>query len=439
MTATTTRDRPDAGVAYRLLDLASAATGRVPAVRLRAWDGSEAGPVDAPTLVLRDRGLLRRLLWQPNELGLARAYATGEIDVDGDLGEALRRVRDEAAAVRRVPWRVRAGLGVRAAALGLRLGMLGRPPARPATEAVLTGSRHSRRRDRAAVAFHYDLSNDFYRLLLDPSMAYSCAYWRDEVAPDGALGIASDGAEGTAYGGAELAAAQRAKLDLICSKLRLRPGDRLLDLGCGWGSLACHAARHHGAQVTAVTVSRQQHAFAARRIAAEGLGDKVDLRLQDYRDLTGDSYDAVAVVEMAEHVGAAGYPAFAARLYHLVHPGGRVLVQQMSRGAHRPGGGAFIEAYIAPDMHMGPLGTTVSLLEEAGLEVRGVEAMREHYVRTIRQWLANLEQRWPAAVDLVGAERARIWRLYLTGGAQAFEDGRMGVDQILAVRPAGAA
>ncbi|RQX03052.1 SAM-dependent methyltransferase, partial [Micromonospora inaquosa] len=291
-----------------------------------------------------------------------------------------------------------------------------RRPARPPTEAALTGSRHSPRRDRAAVAFHYDLSNEFYQLILDPSLAYSCAYW-----PEGTT--------------ADLAAAQRAKLDLICAKLRLRPGDRLLDVGCGWGSLACHAARHHGARVTAVTVSGQQHAFVAARIAAEGLDELVDLRLQDYRDPVGGGYDAVAAVEMGEHVGAAEYPAFAARLRDLVRPGGRVLVQQISRGAHRPGGGAFIEAYIAPDMHMRPLGATVSLLEDAGLEVRGVEAMREHYGRTIRHWLARLEAQWPAAVGLIGLERARIWRLYLAGGAQVFEDGRMGVDQILAVRP----
>ena len=416
MTAMTMRPSSDAGVAGRMLDLARAVTGRPPAIRLRAWDGSEAGPADAPALVLTDRAVLRRLFWRPGELSLARAWATGEIDVDGDLAEALRRARAEVVAARRAPWRIRTGVGVRAAALGIRHGMLGRPPARPEAEAVLAGRRHSRGRDRAAVAFHYDLSNEFYRLILDPSMAYSCAYWPED-------------------GSTDLAAAQRAKLDLICGKLGLLPGHRLVDIGCGWGSLTCHAARYYGARITAITVSRMQYDFVAGRIAAEGLGDLIDLRLQDYRDPAGDSYDAVATVEMGEHVGADEYPTFAARLHDLVRPGGRVLVQQMSRGAARPGGGAFIEAYIAPDMHMRPLAATVSMLNGAGLEIYGVEAMRRHYGRTIRAWLTRLDAQWPVAVGLIGAQRARIWRLYLAGGAQAFEEGRMGVDQILAVRP----
>ncbi|MFF5225120.1 class I SAM-dependent methyltransferase [Dactylosporangium sp. NPDC000521] len=430
MTALPTAAGSRAGVADRLLGLVHAATGEPAAVRLRAWDGSEAGPADGPVLVLRDRALVRRLLWHPGELGLAQAYVAGEIDVDGDLDEALRRLREMLARLRRAPRRTRVRVALGGAAMVLRLGLAGGRPPAPAVQATLTGSRHSRRRDQAVIAFHYDLSNDFYELVLDPSMAYSCAWWPD----------AGDAANTHAIGGGQdLAGAQVAKLDLICRKLDLRPGARLLDVGCGWGALACHAARNHGARVTAVTISRQQHAFVSARIAAAGLTDLVELRLQDHRDLAGGGYDAVAAIEMGEHVGADEYPAFAARLHHLLRPGGRLLVQQMSRGRHRPGGGAFIEAYIAPDMHMRPVGATIALLEAAGLEVRGMQAMREHYARTIRHWAANLERHWPAAVDLVGVQRARVWRLYLAGGARAFEEGRMGVDQILAVRPAAAA
>ncbi len=414
MTALAT-SRRGGGVAGRLADLASAAIDDAPPVRLRAWDGSEAGPTGGPVLILRDPALLRRLLWHPNELGLTQAYIVGEIDVEGDLGVALRRMRREVDRIRHAPLRARTRLGLGATSLVLRMGMLGRRPASPAAQATLTGDEHSRVRDEAAIAFHYDLSNAFYQLVLDPSMAYSCAYWSDARTDD-------------------LAAAQQAKLELICFKLGLRPGARLLDVGCGWGALACHAAQHHGARVTAVTISRQQHAFVAERIAAHGLGHLVDLRLQDHRDLTSDAYDAVAAVEMGEHVGAAGYAGFAARLHDLLRSGGRLLIQQMSR-SRRPGGGAFIEAYIAPDMYMRPLGETVSLLQTAGLEVRDVQAMREHYTRTIRHWAANLEDHWAAAVALVGVQRARVWRLYLAGSALAFEEGRMGVDQILAVRP----
>ena len=210
---------------------------------------------------------------------------------------------------------------------------------------------------------------------------------------------------------------------------------RLLDIGCGWGALAHHAASRHGVHVTAVTLSEQQRSFAAARIADSGAGDRVTVRLQDYRDLDDGPYDAVAAIEMGEHVGARQYPAFAARLHALLRPGGRLLIQQMSRGHHAPGGGAFIEAYVAADMHMRPVGETIALLEQAGLEVRDLHTMREHYVRTIRAWLATLETQWTAAVDLVGEQTARVWRLYLAGGALTFEEGRMGVDQILAVRP----
>ncbi|MFM9373574.1 class I SAM-dependent methyltransferase [Streptomyces sp. Da 82-17] len=414
---TTTRPARHGTAAHRLAALAESAWGGPLPVRLRAWDGSETGPATGPVVVLRSRRALRRLLWQPGELGLAQAYVTGELEVEGDLADGLRAVwaaaREQQLGTPRLSLPDRA----RAVGAGVRLGVVGPPPAPPASQARLRGVLHSRSRDRAAISHHYDLSNDFYRLLLDETMAYSCGYWAGEEPEFG------------------LAEAQRAKLELICRKLGLVPGARLLDIGCGWGSLTLHAAERHKAHVTAVTLAREQAAHVREQVRVRGLGDRVEVICQDYRDIADGGFDAVSTVEMGEHVGDAEYPAFAAALHRMVRPQGRVLVQQMSRGATAPGGGAFIEAYIAPDMHMRPLGDTVGLLETAGLEIRSVESLREHYVRTIEAWHRTLEERWTEAVGLVGEETARVWRLYLVGGALAFEERRMGVDQILAVRP----
>ncbi|MDT4919315.1 MAG: cyclopropane-fatty-acyl-phospholipid synthase [Pseudonocardiales bacterium] len=405
-------------VADRIAQLVRDTAGSDLPVRLRAWDGSEAGPADGPVVVLRSRRALRRLLWAPGELGLARAYVTGDVDVEGDLADGFRR----AWAVARSGPGAGAGLSrgarTRAARAAVRLGVLGLPPAPPASEARLSGRLHSRLRDRAAIAHHYDLSNEFYELLLDETMAYSSGYFAD----------ADD----------SLVDAQRAKLDLICGKLRLAPGMRLLDVGCGWGSLILHAAEYHGVHATGVTLSAQQRDFVAKRIADRGLTDRVEVRLQDYRELTerGERFDAVSSVEMGEHVGEGQYPTYAAILHGALRPGGRLLLQQMSRRHDAaPGGGAFIEAYIAPDMHMRPMSQTLGYLEAAGFELLGVEAMREHYVHTVRRWIDTFEANWDAFVRLQGEEVARVWRLYLVGGALAFEEGRMGVDQFLAARP----
>ncbi|MGW2825722.1 class I SAM-dependent methyltransferase [Streptomyces sp. NPDC001443] len=416
---TTTRTPARTGAAHRLAALAEDALGGPLPVRLRTWDGSETGPADAPVVVVRSRRALRRLLWQPGQLGLAQAYVTGELEVEGDLAQGLRAMW---AAVRErglhAP-RLSPAAWSRAVAEAVRLGAVGPRPPAPTTQARLRGGLHSKARDRAAISHHYDLSNDFYRLLLDETMAYSCGYWTYEK-PE-----------------ASPAEAQRAKLELICRKLALVPGARLLDIGCGWGALTLYAAEEHKAQVTAVTLAREQAVYVREQVRERRLEHRVEVVCQDYRDITGSAYDAVATIEMGEHVGDDEYPAFTAALHRLVRPQGRVLVQQMSRGATAPGGGAFIEAYIAPDMHMRPMGETVGLLEAAGLEVRSVESLREHYVRTINAWHHTLEDRWADFVRLVGEETARVWRLYLVGGALAFEERRMGVDQFLAVRPGG--
>lgn len=384
-------------------------------VGLRGWDGSTAGPADGPVVSLTSRRALRHLVWSPGELGLARAYVRGDIEVDGDLAEALRRCwrlarQHRVNALRPGPRELRELFG-----LALRTGAFGPRPSRPAGEARVRGALHSKHRDRSAIAHHYDASNDFYRLLLDPSMAYSCGYWRR---PDSTL-----------------EQAQHDKLELICGKLDLRPGMRLLDVGCGWGSLLLHAARNHGVRAVGITLSAEQHAHVRQRIAAEGLDDLVEVRLQDYRELDDAPFDAIATIEMGEHVGERNYPEYAEVLHHNLRPRGRLLLQQMSRGKNAPGGGPFIESYIAPDMSMVPISRTAQHLEDAGFEIRDVHAMREHYARTVHAWSRTLEDRGVEAAALIGDEGVRIWRLYLAGGALAFEENRMGVQQYLAVRP----
>jgi cyclopropane-fatty-acyl-phospholipid synthase len=390
--------------------LEQALGGTLP-VGVRTWDGGLAGPDTGPTVVLNNRRALRRLLWRPGELGLARAYVTGDLDVDGDLKDGLRRAW---AAVReRAIHKPGARQLVRLAGLALRLGVVGPPPRPPAQEARLTGRLHALGRDRAAISHHYDLGNDFYELILDEHMAYSCGWWSDPSTTHGQ--------------------AQRAKLDMVCRKLDLEPGSHLLDVGCGWGSLVLHAAGEYGAKVTGVTISRQQHDFVTRRARERGLDHLVTVRLQDYRHVDDGPYDAVSSIEMGEHVGAENYPRYLGVLNRNVRQGGRLVLQQMSRGRVAPGGGAFIESYIAPDMTMRPLHETLRHLAEAGFEIRDVVAMREHYVRTIDAWAATLERRWDEVVTRVGVGWARVWRLYLAGAALAFEENRMGVDQIVAV------
>ncbi|MFQ6854455.1 cyclopropane-fatty-acyl-phospholipid synthase family protein [Streptomyces sp. 35M1] len=412
-----------ADAASRLTALAEELLAEPLPVRIRAWDGSESGPPDAPALVIRHRRALRRLLWKPGELGLARAWVAGEIDVDGDLYDVLGRIAgllwDRGADAKDAVHPVR-DPKVRAFARGL-LDLAGPwpPPAPPAVEVRRrTGPLHTRRRDKEAISHHYDVGNDFYALVLGPSMVYSCAYWQD---------------------GSTLEDAQRDKLDLVCRKLGLKDGDRLLDVGCGWGSMAIHAARHYGARVTGVTLSREQAAHARKRIAEEGLTDRIEIRVQDYRDVRDGPYDAISSIGMAEHVGSVRYREYAEDLYALLKPGGRLLNHQIARRPERNEDAyhidAFIDAYVFPDGELAPVGRTLATLEEAGFEARDVEALREHYALTLRQWVANLERHWEQAVRATSPGRARVWRLYMAASALSFEHNKIGVNQILAVRP----
>lgn len=411
-----------ADAASRLTTLAEDLLGSPLPVRLRAWDGSEAGPADAPVLIVRDRRALRRMLWKPGELGLARAWVAGEIDVEGDLYEVLDRLAgllwERSEETRSALESVRDPKLRAAAAALLKLAGPYPPPAPPAEEMRRrTGSRHSKRRDKQAISHHYDVGNDFYALVLGPSMVYSCAYWTD---------------------GGTLEDAQRDKLDLIARKLNLKQGDRLLDVGCGWGSMAIHAAREYGAQVVGVTLSREQAAFARKRIAEEGLTDRIEIRVQDYRDVKDGPYDAISSIGMAEHVGEVRYREYADILHSLLKPGGRLLNHQISRRPEPDEAAyevdAFIDAYVFPDGELAPMGRTLTTLEDAGFEVRDVEAIREHYALTLRRWVANLEGAWERAVQLTSPGRARIWRLYMAASAVSFERNRIGVNQFLAVK-----
>jgi cyclopropane-fatty-acyl-phospholipid synthase len=383
-------------------------------VAIRAYDGSHAGPSDASaTLVIRSPDAVRRVLSSPGELGMARAYVAGDIELDGDIFVALAALGEQLVAGFRRPksWRTLARL-VRGTG-GLR-----RAPEPPAEEIRLHGRRHSRSRDAAAIAHHYDVSGDFYRLVLGPTMTYSCAVWEDP-----SVG---------------LDAAQEAKYDLICRKLGLVAGVRLLDVGCGWGGMAMHAARDYGVRAVGVTLSREQAELARRRVADAGLADRVEIRLADYREIDDGPYDAISSIGMFEHVGADQLGRYFSRMHALLAPQGRLL----NHGISRPAGqgpirsNSFHQRYVFPDGELEEIGTVVSAIQHAGLEVRHVENLREHYALTLRAWVRNLEESYTEAVKLAGAGRARVWRLYLASSALGFEGGEIEIYQTLVVRAA---
>ncbi|MFH9226708.1 class I SAM-dependent methyltransferase [Streptomyces lydicus] len=415
-----------ADAAGRLTKLAEEVLGTPLPVRIRAWDRSESGPPGAPVLVIRHRRALRRLLFKPGELGLARGWVAGDLDIEGDLYEALDLLagllweRAATKAPRAAALRALARPELRAAAREM-LALAGAPvPPTPPAEEVRRrrGPLHTLRRDKEAISHHYDVGNDFYALVLGPSMVYSCAYWES---PD-----------------ASLEDAQRDKLDLICRKLALKEGQRLLDVGCGWGSMVLHAAREYGVRAVGITLSEEQATFARKRIAEAGLADRIEIRVQDYREIKDEPFDAISSIGMAEHVGRDRYAEYASALYALLRPGGRLLNHQIAR---RPLADEetyrvddFIDRYVFPDGELAPVGRTVAQLEEAGFEVRDVEGIREHYALTLRQWVTNLEKHWDEAARLTSPGRARVWRLYMAASALSFERNRIGVNQVLAVR-----
>lgn len=406
-------------IADAVAPLVQAALGPHAPVAIAAWDGSRSGSTNAQwVLKFNNRRGLRRLLWAPNELGFARAYVSGDIEIQGDVLAGLTLLEQLSDPLNGPTVRVDTSTKKVLAKTVLRLGLIGLPPKPPPEEArVARTRRHDKRRDADAVRHHYDVGNDFYRLVLGETMTYSCGYWSQ---PD------------------DLDTAQIAKCDLVARKLGLTAGMRVLDVGCGWGTFVAHAAHHYGVHVVGVTLSRQQADYARKRIADTGMSDVIDIRVQDYRDVTDGPYDAIASIGMAEHVGADMLPTYAAHLYALLRPRGRLLNHAISR---RPGQRtgfsktSFIDRYVFPDGELETLATMVDALENSGFEVRDVESLREHYALTLQAWVANLEANWDEAVAASSAGRARIWRLYMAGSALAFTANRIGVNQVLAVKP----
>lgn len=396
-------------------------------VTVRLWNG-ETLPTEAEeapfVLILNHPGALRRMLRPPIELSLGESFILNDFDVEGDLYAAMEWMDS---------------LDQASFSGGDLINIIGRlvrlPRGREArivgrSSARLSGTRHSRQRDRAAIAYHYDVGNDFYSLWLDRRMVYSCAYF--PTAEE------------------DLDAAQENKLDYICRKLRLRSGERLLDIGCGWGGLVIYAAEHYGVKAHGVTLSENQAALAAERIAATGLEDKAEVLLQDYRDLSGETYDKIVSVGMFEHVGRSRLPEYFEHAYRLLKPGGLFLNHGISRKVGLSpkgwraliarfvlGSGVFSQRYVFPDSELLPVSEACLFAEQAGFEVRDVENLREHYALTLRHWVSRLEACRAEVLAATDETTYRTWRLFMTGSAHGFETGKINVNQTLLAKQDG--
>lgn len=383
---------------------------------IELWDGSRLAPTTAvtgdgapPTFAVRDRAALAHVLRAPGQLGIGRAYVSGMLEVD-DLDGVIDVLEHWKPPALDRPTQARLALAA-ARAMGLV-----RPPAPPAAELRPRGRRHSAERDARSVRHHYDVSNDFFALFLDASMTYSCA-----VFPTGEESLEE---------------AQDVKRELICTKLALQPGERVLDVGCGWGSFAVHAAQRHDVDVVGITLSEPQARIARERAAAAGVGERVDIRVMDYRAITDGPFDAIASIGMVEHVGSVQIDDYASRLLRLLRPGGRLLNHGIAR--LRPDdaeAGPFSERYVFPDAAPLHLSRIQAALERAGFETHHVEDFRHHYDRTLTHWIARLDANLDEAIRLAGPERVRVWRLYLRAARNGFRTGFTSLFQVRASRP----
>jgi cyclopropane-fatty-acyl-phospholipid synthase len=388
-------------------------------IEVAAYDGSRYGPTGAPVrVVLRSPKALSYLLTAPGQLGMARAYVAGELDIDGDLHEALSRLWSDH--IGRLSWDDRLGLLRGLDRRALR--WVQPPPEEYGTRRLRYGPRHSRARDAAAISHHYDVSNRFYELVLGPSMTYTCACYPTADAT--------------------LEQAQEHKYDLVCRKLGLRPGMRLLDVGCGWGGMVLHAAANYGVRVLGVTLSAKQAEWATKAIAEAGLHELAEVRHANYRDVTEGGYDAVSSIGLTEHIGQRNLAGYFRFLHSRLRPGGRLLNHCITRPTttERARTDKFIDRYVFPDGELEGVGTIVSAMQDNGFEVRHEENLREHYGRTLAAWAANLDRHRDEAEREAGAGRTRVWRLYLTGSQLGFERHTLELHQVLGVRTdAGAA
>jgi cyclopropane-fatty-acyl-phospholipid synthase len=364
------------------------------------WDGTTLPSTNGksgPTFSVRSPQAIAHALRAPGQLGIGRAYVSGALDVD-DMDAVLALLGEWKPPP--IDTRSQARLMLAAVrAMGLT-----RLPKRPESELVPQGARHSKERDARAVRHHYDVSNDFFALFLDESMTYSCAFFSK------------------ADPGATLEEAQQAKLRVTSAKLDLEPGQRVLDVGCGWGSFAIHCAKEHDVHVTGITLSEPQARLARQRAQEAGVGDRVDIRVMDYRDLPGERFDAIASIGMVEHVGRVQIEAYSEQLARLLRPGGLLLNHGIARLRHTdPEAGPFSERYVFPDAAPLHLGTSNGALERAGFEVLHVEGFREDYAETLRHWARRLDDNIDEARRLAGDERIRVWRLYLRAARNGFE------------------
>jgi len=380
-------------------------------IGIRAYDGTRMGPPNPPaTLVIHSKNALRRILTRPGELGFARSYVSGEVEIEGDIFGVI-------ALQSRLP---QVELNLRQVLKGIKiLGLRDLWPLAPPPEEARWrfGLRHSRRRDIRALSAHYDLPNEFFRLILGPSLTYTCAVFESE----------ND----------TLEQAQANKYELICRKLALGPGKRLLDIGCGWGGMVVHAAKYHGARVVGVTLSERQREYANERVREEGLEKLIEIRIQDFRDIDDGPFDAVSAIGLFEHVGLSRRSGYLPRVFSLLSNGGRFLNHAISRNPHikeRLSRSGFADRYVFPDGELVEIGKVVSAVHEAGFDVRHVENLRDHYVPTLRHWAANLERNWDEVATLSSQGKARVWRLYLAGSAMRFAWNQLHVHQVLALK-----